>query len=146
MKLNHISIVVKNLEQAIKLYSDALGCHQPESGPYSKIVVFDELGFKERFAFLQMNDWFLELVEPIEGSRVRILQEKGEGAPFLIALRADDVQKVSDEMKKKGIMPVDVHGSPLKDKKYLVSPSGNKYFLLPPEKTGGTYFEFIEPP
>ncbi len=35
------------------------------------------------------NDCWLELVEPVEGTRVKLLQEKGEGAAYMLGFRVD---------------------------------------------------------
>ena len=142
--VNHFTILVRNLEKALTLYSDLLGFERPKTGRNSKIIEVDEPGgFKLRYASLQMNEYLIKFAEPIEGPRVKLLEERGEGL-YLIAFRVDNIEEFYNEMKKRGITPTDRYGNPLIDKKYYTSPTGAKILYLPPEEACGTHIEVFE--
>jgi catechol 2,3-dioxygenase-like lactoylglutathione lyase family enzyme len=143
--LNHVTVVVKDLDQATKLYSDLLGIAPPAPPhPYGRPLAIQEPGFKTKIRLLEMpNNCFLELVEPVEGPQGKLLQEKGEGAVWMLGFRVDDIEKAYDELRAMGITPADRHG-PITDKKYRFGLCGEKLFTIPPEKTGGIRIELVE--
>ena len=144
--LAYVIVPVRNLEKATKVYSNLLGIGPPpEPHPYSKQLTMDKPGFKLRIQLLKMpNDCWLELVEPVEGPRVELLQNNGEGAVYMLGFRVDNIEKAYDELKSIGITPVDSMNVPMIDKKYDMGLCGEKAFNLPPEKTGGTRIEVVE--
>ncbi len=144
MKLNHFAVVVKNIEKAIQFYSDVLGWRKPKNGPFSKIYSIDTPGFKVKYVHLQIADYYLQLIEPKEGPRLKLLEEMGEGAVSTIAFRVDDIEKSYTELREKDVIPVDLHGKPFDDRKFDVAPGGIKFFFLPKEKTCGLNIEFIQ--
>jgi catechol 2,3-dioxygenase-like lactoylglutathione lyase family enzyme len=142
--MDSMVILVKNLDQATTLYSDLLGCGPPKSGPFSKHHAIDRPGLRSKLRMIEMpNNWYIELQEPAEGPKARYLEKNGEGAIYSISLLVDDIEKAYDEMKKRGITPVDMEG-PLLDKKYFLGLCGEKLFMLPPDRTGGTRIELVE--
>lgn len=145
VKLDHIGIVVKELEKAIRFYSEIFGWKQPETGPYSKILKVDLLGYKLRYVLLKANDCYVELIEPKEGPWLKRLEEGGEGSIWELCILVDDIKKFYDKIKQKGITSVDRFGKPLKEK-YIVAPSGAKIMFLPRNKTFGTLIEVLERP
>lgn len=146
IKLDHVSILVKNLEKAIELYVNLLGCDRPEA---RYPVSFTEAGHKFRIALVRTGDVYIELLEPEEGTYADLLKDKGEGFVNEICFRVDDIEKFYDNMKKKGITLLDERLKPLIKKKYRQLPreqggTGSKWACLPTEKTLGTVIEVLE--
>ncbi len=152
MKANvdHIGILVKDINKAIKFYGKLLGWKIPEEEPYKgKIGFVDTPGHKYKYAMLKApNNVYLELLEPVEGPWVKTLKEKGEGTFSEICVEVDDIEELADHFREMGITLLDADiKTPIgKEKKYVVTPSGNKIFYVPLEKTMGTQWEFIQRP
>lgn len=148
-KLNLICCIVADMEKHKKFWMDLFDLKPPKTGPYSKVTVVDEPLNKNNYMMLQLSDegesdYHFELVEPKEGPLLRTLKEQGEGLIYLLSFKVDDIEAAYDELKQKGLTPVDWFGSPLVDKKYCVVPTGSKFFFLTPEQTHGTFIEFCQ--
>lgn len=85
-RVDHVGILVSNLDEAIKLYEDCLGV------VVDKIETVSEQGV--RAAILSLAEGAkLELLEPLPGSNLaRVLQKRGEGLHH-ITFEVDDVDK-----------------------------------------------------
>lgn len=136
-KLDHVGIIVSKLEDSIKFYTETFGCKS------LSIISVDKPGLKLRSAMLSIGNNYVQLIEPHEGPWVEKLKSDGEGAIWEICFEVEDIEEFYDQMKRKGITPVDILGRPLKEK-YIVSSYGNKFFLLPKDKTLGTRIEVLE--
>ena len=97
-ELDHIGIVVKSIEEALKLYSGLLGI-EPEGEE-----TIESRGIK--VCFLNIGDTRIELLQPIrEDSEIsKFLETKGEGLHHL-AYRVD-VQSYIDKAKEIGLKPL----------------------------------------
>jgi methylmalonyl-CoA/ethylmalonyl-CoA epimerase len=86
MRVDHIAIAVKNIEEALK--------------NYQKILTVDELEIEEvptekvKVAMLMLEDTRIELMEPTspDSPISKFLEERGEGIHH-IAITADDIEK-----------------------------------------------------
>ncbi|MCX8110482.1 MAG: VOC family protein [Syntrophorhabdaceae bacterium] len=102
MKLNHIGIIVQNIEEYKKLF-DAIGLNnttEPATDPIQKVTgLFIDVGFD--------NNVHLELLEPIDESSpvVNFLKKKGGGLHHL-CFEVDDIKTKTEEMIKKGFKMV----------------------------------------
>jgi len=84
-KIDHIGILVENIEASLRFYRDQLGL------PVKTIEANEE--FKVRIAFLPIGEVLVELVEPFPDSPLRqYLKENGEGLHH-IAFEVDDLKK-----------------------------------------------------
>jgi len=85
-RVDHVGILVSNLDEAIKLYEDCLGV------VVDKIETISEQGV--RAAILSLAEGAkLELLEPLPGSNLaRVLEKRGEGLHH-ITFEVDDVDK-----------------------------------------------------
>jgi len=85
-RVDHVGILVSNLDEAIKLYEDCLGV------VVDKIEIVSEQGV--RAAILSLAEGAkLELLEPLPGSNLaRVLEKRGEGLHH-ITFEVDDVDK-----------------------------------------------------
>src|SRR5512133_3954155 len=91
-RIDHIAVVVENLDTALGTYRDALGM------PVSKIETIPEQDVK--MAFLPSGDSEIELLEPInpDSGIARYLAKRGEGLHH-ICLEVDDIQASLAELK-----------------------------------------------
>ncbi|MEW6276358.1 MAG: VOC family protein [Bacillota bacterium] len=98
-KIDHIGILVENIEASLRFYRDQLGL------PVKTIEANEE--FKVRIAFLPIGEVLVELVEPFPDSPLRqYLKEKGEGLHH-IAFEVDDLKKSLAELKAAGVPLLD---------------------------------------
>jgi methylmalonyl-CoA/ethylmalonyl-CoA epimerase len=99
-KVDHIGILVGNLDEAIKLYVD---CFDAE---VDKIETIPERGVKVAVLSLDQGT-NLELLEPLPGSNMsRVLEKRGEGLHH-ITFEVDDVDKELSRLSGIGIELID---------------------------------------
>jgi methylmalonyl-CoA/ethylmalonyl-CoA epimerase len=100
IKLHHVAIVVEHLDEALKVYRDALGL------PLARVDVMEEQDVK--MAFLPSGDSEIELLEPIhaESGIGRYLAKRGEGMHH-ICLEVDDLSSTLAELKAGGAQLID---------------------------------------
>lgn len=96
-RIDHIAIVVPNIEEALGFYKDALGLtvqHTERVSDPEDVIV----------AFLPAGDSEIELVEPVdEGSGVaRYMEKRGPGIHH-IALEVDDIGASLARLKERGM-------------------------------------------
>jgi methylmalonyl-CoA epimerase len=142
-KYDHVGIVVRDVEKALKFYTDVLGWTLPASGPYSKILVIDVPGEKIKYAMLESGGTYLELIEPEEGIWMEFLQKKGEGAICELCVLVDDIMKAKTRVIDMGFTPMDRFQKPLKED-FMEAPSGSRYFYLSTKDTQGTWIEVLQ--
>lgn len=99
-KIDHIGIAVSNLEDAVKLYTEALGLKVKE------IEVVEEQ--KARVAIIPVGESTIELLESTasDGPIAKHIEKRGEGIHHL-ALRVNNVGDALEILKEKGILLVD---------------------------------------
>ena len=98
-KIDHISIAVRNLNKACKVYEDIMGLE------LDSMYVSEEE--KIRVARYRVGDAWLELMEPTgEGDVSRFLDKRGEGL-FVISYKVPDVDSAMAELKGKGYKLID---------------------------------------
>ena len=130
-RIDHVAIIVRNIEQALVFYRDTLGITPSEI----KEVPTEQV----RIAFLPMGGpggSELELIEPItpNSSLTRFLEKRGEGLHH-ICLEVDDIDAALAEMQEKGV--------PVLDKQPRIAASGRAIFLHP-KGTNGVLLELLE--
>ena len=104
-KVDHIGILVGNLDEAIKLYKDCFGAE------VDKIETLPERGVKA--AILSLGQGAnLELLEPLAGSNMaKVLEKRGEGLHH-ITFEVDNVDKELSRLSERGIELVDKKSRP----------------------------------
>lgn len=102
-KIDHIAIVVKSLDDSIKVFDQMFGL-KPE-----KIEIVQEQGVKA--ALFPIGPCEIELLEPInpESGVAKFLEAKGEGIHH-ICLEVDDVDKELQTLEAKGAKLIDKKG------------------------------------
>jgi len=131
MKLDHIGVAVRDLEQRLAIYRDALGL----GGIHIEEVPTEQA----RVGFIPLGDSQLELLEPTSASGVlaRFMDKRGEGIHH-IALAVDDCQAALDRLKAAGIRLVDETPRP--------GSRGTTVAFIHPSATGGVLIELVEHP
>ena len=129
--LNHLALVVEDLDQAIQFWCDTLGL------TLEKVEDIPEEG--ARVAFLPLGASRVELVQPTqtESGLSRFLQKRGPGFHHL-CLEVADIQTTLQQMDEKGIElinPEPVTGS-----------DGRQYAFLHPKSVGGVLIELYQLP
>lgn len=131
MKVDHIGIAVTNLEEALKLYSEALGIRS------AGVEVVEEQ--KVKVAFLPVGDSEIELLEataPDSAVAKFIESNGGKGGIHHIALRVDDINQAIAELKEKGVKLI------YEEPRY--GAGGAKITFLHPKSSGGVLLELSE--
>lgn len=100
MKVDHIGIAVKNLDETLKFYTDILGLTLQGT----EVVEAQ----KVRVAFLPVGDTEIELLESTseDGPIAKFIEKNGEGVQH-IAFKVDNLEEAIEEMKAKGMMMID---------------------------------------
>jgi len=130
-RIDHVAIIVRNIEQALVFYRDTLGITPSEI----KEVPTEQV----RIAFLPMGGpggSELELIEPItpDSRLTSFLEKRGEGLHH-ICLEVADIDAALAEMQEKGV--------PVLDKQPRIAASGRAIFLHP-KGTNGVLLELLE--
>jgi methylmalonyl-CoA/ethylmalonyl-CoA epimerase len=128
-RIHHISIAVRNLEQALPFYRDVLGI--PEG---ARATIADQ---GVTAALLPMQDGEIELLEPVDpaGGVARFLERRGEGLHHL-CLETPDVGAVLAQAKAADL--------PLIDQCLRPGMAGMIAFLHP-KASRGILVEFAQP-
>lgn len=128
-KIHHVGIVVRNLDEAMAFYRDALGLH------VHKIATLEDQGV--RAALLPCGDSEIELLEPTRPDTgvARFLSTKGEGLHHL-CFESDDVEAELERTKSAGI--------PVVDQQVRDGLAGRICFLHP-KATRGVLVEYAQP-
>lgn len=126
-QINHIGIVVNNLEDAIPKY---------EQGLRLKYLRTEENeDFHCKIAFLQCGEVLIELIEPTgSGPSQTFLQEKGEGLHH-ICYEVDDIDAALDMAKTNLKTDYDCPKN---------GAGGSKVFFLDPSSVCHVETEFVE--
>ena len=104
-RIDHIGILVSNLNEAIKLYKDCLDAE------VDKIETLAERGVKAAILSLDQGA-NLELLEPLPGSNMaKVLEKRGEGLHH-ITFEVDDVDKELSHLSELGIELIDKKSRP----------------------------------
>ena len=132
-RIDHVAIIVRNIEQALDFYRDTLGITPSEI----KEVPTEQV----RIAFLPMggpDGSEIELIEPTtpDSSLAKFLDKRGEGLHH-ICLQVDDIDAALVEMQEKG--------APVLDKQPRIAAEGRAIFIHP-RATNGVLLELLENP
>ena len=140
-RIDHLSILVEDLEKIANFYSDVLGLKRgiefETDGNLNEVG-----GFKA--VFLNANgiyekDLWLQLLQPVgPGPVMDLLNKHGNGYVLEIGAEVDDLDKFYDQMKEKGITMVNLDGSPLAsgEKGTTIKPYGERHYF-PLERSFG---------
>jgi len=127
-KINHVGLVVKNIEEALGLYVNTWG-FKP-----SKVLTAKEDGIKT--VMVSLGEITLELMEPIDpqGGVQKFLDTRGEGIHH-ISLEVDDINKERSSLESKGIRLIE------KKPRYF---EGALVSFVHPKSTRGVLIELLQ--
>lgn len=128
-RVNHIAIVVANLDEALTTYQDRLGL------VLSKRMLMPEQ--EVEIAFLPAGESVIELIQPVtETSGVaKYLASRGEGLHH-ICLEVDSVQNTLEELAARSVRLI--------NEQPIRAAEGYGIFAHP-KATHGVLIEFLEP-
>jgi methylmalonyl-CoA/ethylmalonyl-CoA epimerase len=128
-KIDHIGIAVKDLEEALKLYTDIFSLE------IKRIEEFKDL--KVKIAFLPVGEVMVELVQPTSTDTplAKRIQENGEGL-YHLALRVENIDEALKKMKQSGIE--------MRDKEPRLGGMGSKIAFSKPDSTHNVMIELVE--
>lgn len=131
MQINHLAIVVEQLDDALKFWRDALGLEltATEENPGENVNI----------GFLKVGESAIELLEPTnEDSGIgKYLANKGPGMHH-ICLEVDDIRAVMDRLRAHNIELVNDEPKTRED--------GIKYCFIHPRSAFGVLVELYELP
>lgn len=127
-KINHVAIVVGDIEQALGFWRDGLGLELDH--------LEDVPSQKAQVAFLPVGDSEVELVKPTseDSGAAKFLAERGGGMHHL-CFEVDDIAAKLAELKAKGVRLI--NETPLEL-------PGRKMAFVHPKSTGGVLVELYE--
>lgn len=130
-RIDHVAIIVRDIEQALHFYRDTLGIAPRE--------IQDVPTEQVRIAFLPMGGpggSEIELIQPTvtDSSLTKFLEKRGEGLHH-ICLEVDDIDATLQDMQAKGATVL--------DKQPRIAAEGRAIFLHP-KGTNGVLLELIE--
>lgn len=130
-RIDHVAIIVRNIEQALNFYRDTLGI--------SPSVIKEVPTEQVRIAFLPLGGRGgseIELIEPTNptSSLAKFLEKRGEGLHH-ICLEVEDIDAALADMQAKG--------APVLDQQPRIAAEGRAIFLHP-KGTNGVLLELVE--
>ena len=127
-KIDHISIAVKNLEQARKTWEPVLGKKQPDE-------TYEDAAEQIRVARYYIGEVGLELMESTsaDGEVARFVESQGEGI-MLLSLGVDNVKTACDKLEKQGY-PFIGPPRPFRE---------GEFTFIHPKKMNGVLLELID--
>jgi methylmalonyl-CoA/ethylmalonyl-CoA epimerase len=130
VRIDHIGIAVKNLDEAVKFYKDVLGLELEDIEEVPEENV--------RVAMFRVGETYIELLQGTtqDSAISKFIEKRGEGIHH-IAIRVDDVDRSTEVLKSRGAVLV-------YDKARLVSKGSRKINFVHPKSTGGVLLELVE--
>ncbi len=127
-KVDHLGVAVKNIDEALGLYRDALGLN------VEKVQEQPSDGVK--VCFLPVGDSEIELLEPLsgEGPLAKFLESRGEGVHH-ICLEVDDIDRELNNLAEKGVQLIDKQSRP---------GAVGRVAFLHPRSTKGVLLELVQ--
>jgi methylmalonyl-CoA/ethylmalonyl-CoA epimerase len=128
-KINHIAIVVPNIDEALSFWRDALELdvsHVEEVTEHQALV-----------AFLPTGESDVELVEPTTDTSnlAKSIAKRGPGIHH-ICLEVDDIEETLARLNEKGVRLI--------NKEPVAGARGTKVAFIHPRSTGGVLVELNE--
>ena len=130
-KIDHVALVVSNIDEALEFWGDALGIaldHQEEIPREHSAI-----------AFLPVGDSEIELVQSTsdDSGVAKYLEKRGPGMHH-ICLEVDDIDAMLAQLKEREVQLI--HEEP------VVAESGKKYAFIHPKAAFGVLVELYELP
>jgi methylmalonyl-CoA/ethylmalonyl-CoA epimerase len=131
MKIDHLGIATKNIDEALKFWAGSLGLENVHTE-----TVEDQ---RVRVAMLPLGESRIELLEPTgDDSPISKFLEKRGGGIHHIAVEVDDIEISLQQLKDSGTRLIDE--SP------RVGAEGCLVAFVHPSSTGGVLLELVQTP
>lgn len=134
LKLDHIGIAVRNLEDSIEFYINIVG------GKLIDRYQSDAEGVESEVAILEVNGDRIELLAPTNNTTspiARFIKQKGKGVHH-IAYQVDNLDEALADLKQKGIRTL--------ENTLRINKHGRRLIYLNPADTEGTIIEYCDYP
>jgi len=128
-QINHVAVVVDDMEKALAFWRDGLGMNLHE--------LRDVPAEKSQVAFLPLPGSEVELVQPTtdDSGIAKYLAKRGPGMHH-ICLEVDDIDEMMTQLKTKGIRLINEEPRTAVD--------GKRYAFVHPESTCGVLVELYQ--
>ena len=131
MKIDHLGIATKGIDEALKFWTDALGLENIHTE-----VVEDQ---KVRVAMLPIGESRIELLEPTsDDSPISKFLEKRGGGIHHIAVEVENIESALKQLRDKGMRLI--------DETPRVGAEGCLVAFVHPSSTGGVLLELVQTP
>jgi len=129
MKINHLGIATKGIDEVLEFWSDALGLENVHTE-----VVEDQ---KVRVAMLPIGESRVELLEPTsDDSPISKFLEKRGGGIHHIAVEVEDIEAALSKLKAQGMRLIDEHPR--------IGAEGCLVAFVHPSSTHGVLLELVQ--
>jgi methylmalonyl-CoA/ethylmalonyl-CoA epimerase len=129
MKIHHLGIASKNIDEALRFWRDAFGLE------YIHTEIIE--GQKVKVAMLSVGESRIELLEPIsENSPISKFLEKRGGGIHHIAVEVEDIEAELQKLKDKGLKLI--------DEKPRLGADNCLVAFIHPSATGGVLLELVQ--
>jgi len=133
--IDHIGVVVENIDEAIKFYTEKLGM---------KVVdreILEDRGLKVAFLTGKEGETAIELLEPINhedmnNTTAKFLKNRGPGLHHL-AVKVENIESSLKELESQGLQLV--------DKKPRPGARGHLVAFVHPKSVMGVLLELVQP-
>jgi methylmalonyl-CoA/ethylmalonyl-CoA epimerase len=127
--VNHVAVVVDNMEKALSFWCDALGMELHE--------LRDVPAEKSQVAFLPLAGSEVELVTPTsdDSGIAKYLSKRGPGMHHL-CLEVDDIVGMLAQLQARGVRLINAEPR--------ITADGKQYAFIHPESTSGVLVELYE--
>ncbi len=129
IEIDHVAIAVRNLEEAVCYYRDALGANLE----HREVIESD--GVEE--ALLKVAESYIQLLTPTrpDSPVAKFLEKRGEGLHH-IGWRVEDCESALEELKASGAEVIDLHPRP--------GSRGTTVAFVHPKSSFGTLVELVQ--
>ncbi len=130
-RLNHVAVLVPNLEEALTFWQDQLGLSLDHVETITSMEV--------KIAFLPLGESEIELVQPTteDSGLAKFLAKRGPGLHH-ICIEVGDISEKLTDLKDKGVRLI--------DEKPLMMDDGRQLAFIHPKSAGGVLVELYELP
>ncbi len=127
--INHVAVVVEDMDKALTFWRDALGLDLHE--------LRDVPAEKSQIAFLPLENSELELVVPTtdDSGIAKYLSKRGPGMHHL-CLEVDDIEAMLAQLKSKGVRLI--------NEEPRTGADGKRYAFIHPESASGVLVELYQ--
>ena len=130
-RLDHVAVLVPNLEEALSFWQDQLGLSLDHVETISSMEV--------KIAFLPLGESEIELVQPITDTSglAKFLEKRGPGLHH-ICIEVEDIRSKLDQLQARGVRLIDEEPVQMDD--------GRQLAFIHPKSAGGVLVELYELP